>query len=70
MLPNIFSFRELLAKNFPTNGSLVIFLLYMAMFVAQVQPFHKIIMSQLIAYQGMFVTASRFGGSNYPPLLV
>jgi len=50
MLPNISSLQELLAKNFPTNGSLVIFLLYMAMFVAQ----------------GMLVTVSRSGGSDYP----
>ena len=49
-LPNILSFRELLSKNFPTNGSLLIFLLYMAMFVAQVPPVDKTIISQLIAY--------------------
>ena len=29
--------HEVISKNFPTNGSLVIFLLYMGMFVAQVQ---------------------------------
>ena len=37
-LPNNLSLQEVVSKNFPTNGSLVIFLLYMAMFVAQVQP--------------------------------
>jgi len=41
--------HEVISKNFPTNGSLVIFLLYMGMFVAQ----------------GMLVTASRYGGSEY-----
>ena len=29
--------HEVISKNFPTNGSLVIFLLYMGMFVAQVR---------------------------------
>jgi len=42
-------FQEVLAKNFPSNGSFIIFLLYMGMFVAQ----------------GMLVTASRYGGSDY-----
>ena len=41
--------KEVLAKNFPTSSSAVIFLLYMTMFVAQ----------------GMLVTASRHGATGY-----
>jgi len=41
--------NEVLARNFPTSSSAVIFVLYMAMFVAQ----------------GMLVTASRHGGTDY-----
>ena len=37
-LPNKLSLHDIVWKNFPTYGSLVIFLLYMAMFVAQVPP--------------------------------
>ena len=44
-LPNKLSLHEVLSKNFPTNGSFVIFLLYMAMFVAQVPP--KMLTSEL-----------------------
>jgi len=42
-------FSETMARLFPATGSFVIFLLYMGMFVAQ----------------GMLVTASRHGGSDY-----
>ena len=34
---NRMNIHEMISKNFPTNGSLVIFLLYMGMFVAQVR---------------------------------
>ena len=55
--------HEVISKNFPTNGSFVIFLLYMGMFVAQVQPFTNIL--NLYFIQGMLVTASRYGGNKY-----
>ena len=44
-LPNKMSLHDIVWKNFPTYGSLVIFLLYMAMFVAQVPP--KMLTSEL-----------------------
>ena len=68
-VPNKLSLHEVLSKNFPTNGSFVIFLLYMAMFVAQVPPVAKTIRSEpftISIIQGMLVTASRSGGSDYP----
>ena len=70
--------QELLAKNFPSNGSFIIFLLYMGMFVAQVllsssRQQINICSSraiyappdQYMLLQGMLVTASRYGGSDY-----
>ena len=59
--------HEVISKNFPTNGSLVIFLLYMGMFVAQVrnQLFTTIKPYFYGKTQGMLVTASRYGGSDY-----
>ena len=56
----------MLAKNFPSNGSFIIFLLYMGMFVAQVLLSLKFqATDQYMLLQGMLVTASRYGGSDY-----